>query len=343
MVFRTPHKRLSVVMPAYNAAGTIAAAINSVLRQTDETFELIVVDDGSLDETQRIIHEFQTKDPRVRCLPLPHTGIVAAINAGIQAANGHYIVRMDADDIMLPKRLHLQRSFLDTHPNVGLVGSRVEFGGNRGQHLGYAMHVDWINSLITPHAIALNRFVESPFAHPSVAFRRELVDAFGGYRDGNFPEDYELWLRWMDKGVRMAKCPETLMVWHDPPKRLSRTDPRYAFRAFYHCKAKYLARWLERINPHHPKLIVWGAGRETRKRAEYLTQHGIDITAYIDIDPRKIDQSIAGRPVLANTDIPPPDSCFVASYVASRGARADIRQRLRDRGFTEGNNFIMAA
>jgi hypothetical protein len=226
---------------------------------------------------------------------------------------------------------------------VRLVGCQVEFGGDRETHAGYALHVDWTNSLTTPEEIGLNRFVESPFAHPSVMFRRELLARHGGYRDGPFPEDYELWLRWLDAGVAMAKLPEKLLVWNDPPGRLSRTDARYSFQAFYETKAVYLARWLARYNPRHPNVVVWGAGRETRKRAEHLVRHGVRVTHYVDIDPRKIGQTIHGRPVLAEDQLPGPAEAFVVSYVGSRGAREDIRHRLTARGFREGAHFVMGA
>ena len=90
-------------------------------------------------------------------------------------------------------------------------------------------------------------------------------------------------------------------------------------------------------------MVIWGAGRETRKRAELLVRHGICITHYVDIDPRKIGQTIHGRPVLAEDQLPGPDDAFVVSYVGSRGAREDIRQRLGARGFGEGIHFVMGA
>jgi len=335
---------ITVLLPVLNAEDTLEAAVGSILGQTETDFELIAVNDGATDRTGELLASFARQDPRVRVLHHEQRqGIVPALNDGLAIARGVYIARMDADDTCAPERLALQRTALDAAPGLGLVGSCVAFGGDREQHAGYALYVDWTNSLLDHETIALNRFVESPFAHPSVMFRRGLTDQFGGYRDGDFPEDYELWLRWLDVGVRMAKLPETLLTWSDPPSRLSRVDQRYSFKAFYRCKAEYLAKWLARHNPHHPDLVVWGGGRETRKRAEFLCQHGVRICSYIDIDPRRIGQVIHGRPVWAEEDIPSPEDCFVASFVGSRGARDDIRGRLVLRGFVEGRHFIMAA
>src|SRR5207247_9233486 len=127
-------------------------------------------------------------------------------------------------------------------------------------------HVDWSNTLLSHQEISLARFVESPVVHPSVMFRRELIDRLGGYAEGQFPEDYELWLRWLEAGVRFEKLPEALLRWRDRDARLSRSDPRYDSEAFYRMKAIYLARWLAANNRHHPKIVVCGAGRLTRRR-----------------------------------------------------------------------------
>ena len=144
----------------------------------------------------------------------------------------------------------------------------------------------------------------------------------------------------MTNGVQTAKVGEELLTWSDPPDRLSRTDERYSIDAFYKTKAKYLFQWLEQHNPHHPNVIVWGAGRVTRKRAETLTHHGSRITHYVDIKWRQLN---CGTPVILPDEIPDPATCFVLPMVGKRGAREQIRAVLKQRGFTEGANCIFAA
>jgi glycosyltransferase involved in cell wall biosynthesis len=269
--------------------------------------------------------------------------VVGALNCALREARGTFIARMDADDESQPDRLSRQTRFLDDHPEIGLVGCQVEFGGSRLHACGYALHVDWINSLVEPEEIELNRFVESPFAHPSVMFRRELLELYGAYQPGDYPEDYELWLRWLDAGVRMAKVRAVLLTWNDSPRRLSRNDSRYGPDAFYRCKALYLARWLRKHVDPTRRLIVWGAGRPTRKRAEHLRTHGLTVSAYIDIDAKKIGRVLSGCPVLSPDQIPDPGESFVLCYVAKRGARELARAHLRARGFVEGRDFLMVA
>lgn len=328
--------KVSVVMPVYNAKATVLQALESLRAQSFQSLEIIVVNDGSTDGTMELLHH----QPDIKLLDHSHRGIAPALNDGLAAARGDYIARMDADDLCHPDRIEKQASFLDTFPDIGIVGCRVGFGGDRELQAGYATYVDWINSLIEPDDIALNRFVESPFAHPSVMFRRELFEKFGAYRDGPFPEDYELWLRWMANGVKAGKVDEELLTWSDPPERLSRTDTRYSIDAFYQIKAEYLSQWLGKYNPHHPEVIIWGAGRVTRKRAAILEQYGIRITQYVDLKPRTLN---CGTPVIHHDEIPDPSTCFVLPMVGKRGAREIIRAFLQQRGFTEGKNCIFAA
>ncbi len=110
------------------------------------------------------------------------------------------------------------------------------------------------------------------------------MEQFGLYLSGDFPEDYEMWLRWLDQGVKIAKVPEVVLDWHDSQGRLTRTHPIYSDRAFYEIKSRYLAKWLSAHNPYHPKVWVWGASRISRRRAKILEQHGVSIDVYIDID-----------------------------------------------------------
>jgi glycosyltransferase involved in cell wall biosynthesis len=334
---------VTVTMPCRDCEATVGRAMESVLGQTLDNIEVVAVDDGSTDGTGAILDEFARRDPRVRVVHADHGGVAVAANAAMELARGHYIARMDADDEMLPDRLAAQARLLDDNPSVGLAGCRIRFGGDRRRCAGYARYVDWTNTLLTHEAISLNRFVEFPVPNPSIMCRRGCVDEHGPYRDGDFPEDYELLLRWLDAGVRMAKVDAELMVWNDPPTRLSRTHPRYRVEAFYQVKSRYLARWLARHNPHHPEVHILGSGRTTRKRADMLLAHGVRFVAYYDVDPRKIGNVVGGVEVRSRDAVPPPGDAFCLPYVASRGAREDIAEFLHGRGHVLGRDYVPVA
>lgn len=335
-----PRPAISVLLPVRHAADTVAAAVRSVQAQTWPDWELVVVADGADAATLAILQACAAAEPRLRLEVTPPRGIVAALNDGLALCQGEAVARLDADDSMHPERLARQWQCLQADPQTGLVSCQVRYGGSGA---GYAAHVDWINSLHDGDTMALRRFVEAPVAHPSVLFRRELVARHGGYRDGAFPEDYELWLRWLEAGVRFAKVPEALLDWNDPPERLSRRDPRYSVEAFYALKLPYLARWLRaRIDPAR-ELWLWGAGRVTRRRFAGLEAAGCRFTGYIDVDAAKLGGQRDGRPVRLADDLPPRATSFVIAGVGNRGAREAILAHLLAHGWREGHDFLLAA
>lgn len=333
---------VSVLLPVRNGAGTLTAAVASIQRQTLRRWELLLIDDGSTDETPALIRRLAAGDPRIRLLRPNRIGLPAALNAGLATARGPLIARMDADDLSHPERLQGQWARLNADASLGVLGCRVVFGGDPQRAAGFARHVAWLNELITPEAIALNRFIDAPLAHPSVMIRRECFERYGAWRDGDFPEDYELWLRWIDAGVRCAKAPEFWVVWNDSPRRLSRTHPRYRPAAFNRLKAAYLARELKRVLAGRT-LWIWGAGRMSRRRAAGLESHGLRIAGYIDIDPKKTRADRLGRPVLSPERLPGAQEAFVVSCVGALGARQLIRHFLAAQGRVEGRDFLIAA
>jgi len=340
--------RVSVALPCRNAAATLPAALESLLGQTLADFEIIAVDDGSTDNTWDVLQDCARRDARVRPLRQPHTGVALAMGAAVEASRAPYVARMDADDLCLPRRLEAQAELLDADPELDVVSGRVRFGGDRGRSEGYALHVDWLNSLATHDDVAFSRFVESPLCNPSVMFRRESWERYGGTRASHgarpFPEDYELWLRWLERGARVGKVDEEILVWNDPPTRLTRTHADYSDAAFAGIRAQYLWRWLAWHNPAHPAAHVWGAGRVSRQRLAPLVELGLEISAYVDIDARKIGQRVHGVPVLSRDALPAPDgpdAPFVLVNVGSRGAREEIRAWLEGRGWKMGEGFMV--
>ena len=159
------------------------------------------------------------------------------------------------------------------------------------------------------------------------------------YRDGDFPEDYELWLRWLQAGIRIHKINQPLLRWYDSKIRLTRTDKRYRTEAFYNIKTKYLLQWLMQNNPHHPNVVVWGASRISRKRTKILQENHIEISHYIDIsEKRKLDKS-----VILFSEIPAPEKVFILVYIAHTEIREEIKKYLDSRGFCEGTNYLFVS
>lgn len=330
---------VSIILPFYNAEKTLELAISSLADQTFPNFECILVDNNSTDGSLKIAKSWQKKDPRFVVIAEKEQGVVFASNAGSAIAKGKYICRMDADDWSFPERLEKQIHFLNENQEYGVVAGLVEYVGHHQNTQGFAHYVDLINSIQSYQQISKRRFIESPIVNPSAMWRKEVADKLGMYRQGAFPEDYELWLRWLGEGIKMHKIPERVLKWYDSGSRLTRTDSRYSDKAFYEIKTKYLADWLKENNPHHPNVAVWGASRISRLRARLLEKHGVHIFCYIDLTrKRKLDKE-----VINYKDIPPAKKMFILTYIRQANARQEIQEFLESRGYVEGQNYLLVS
>jgi len=334
--------QISVVLPAFNAENCIVPCLKSIQSQTYTNFEVIVVNDGSADHTKQLVEQFCHSDQRFHLIDQEHAGVTAAFHKGFQAGKGLLVARMDADDIMLPKRLELQINYLQQHPQIGVVSGMVQYGGSREHQQGYAMHIDWLNSLRDEDEIFQARFIDSPVANPSIMFRRELWQVHGGPKEGDFPEDYEQWLRWMEEGVRFGKVHEPVIIWNDPPRRLTRNDSRYSPEAFARVKTPYLIKHVLR-NYNNRKIAVCGAGRVTRKRyREFLNEIMPMISCFVDVAPQRVGGTIDTKPVVKLESITNPEEYYVVVLTAMHGARDGIRSNLTEKGFSGSADFAEA-
>lgn len=330
---------ISILLPCKNAAATLDECLESIARQTWRDYELLLVDDGSSDGSRALASAWAARDSRILCLGNPGRGLVAALNHGLAAARGRLVARMDADDRMYPERLARQAEFLDRQPHIGLVSCRVRLFPDELVQAGYREYVRWQNRCLSSREIADHIYLESPLPHPSVMLRRRWLERVGGYRDGAFPEDYELWLRLHAAGCRLAKLPEVLLDWRESPGRTSRVDPRYSRDAFDRLRADYLARD-PRLLRRRRELAFWGAGRKTRKRCRHLLERGFVPQVWVDIDPRKIGNRLQGVPVVAPDWLRRDPRPFVLCYVSNHGARELIGEELEGMGYRRGCDYL---
>ncbi len=325
--------RVSVLLPVRDAQQTVARAAMDILGQSERQLELIAVDDGSVDSSASVLEALARSDPRLKVLRAPREGVVSAANLALSHAQAPFIARMDADDQCDPRRLELSLAALEADPSLCGVGTQVEvFRDDRPVSPNLQRYAQWLNSLTTAQALFADRLVESPLCNPSLTLRREAFEWAGGWREGDFPEDWDLLLRLLQSGRRLRCIEPRLVRWRDHELRVTRKDPRYGLERHLELKARFLAPLLKR------PISVWGAGEIGLKLARHLGP----VDRFIDVNPRKIGMQIDGAPVVGLDEVGPPRGHLI-SAVGAKGAREKIRAFLGAAGWEEGRDFTCAA
>lgn len=199
---------ISVVMPVYNGERHVGESIDSILAQTHSDFELIIVDDGSIDRTPEILEAYRKKDPRIKIITNEkNMGVIISRNRALNASSGRLIANQDADDIARPDRLMTQMRYMSEHPECGLLGARAEIIDGEGRRTGMYKHPR-SHVIISAHMCFASQFVNS-----SVMMRRDAIKAVGQYDETMLhAEDYDLLSR-MARGFRSANLPFVLESW----------------------------------------------------------------------------------------------------------------------------------
>jgi hypothetical protein len=229
-------------MGVRDGASWLPEAIRSVLGQTLADLELIVVDDGSSDATPALLAT--ERDPRLVVERQAQAGLAVALNRAFGLARAPLVARLDADDVALPVRLERQRAFLQSHPEVGLLGTAARVVDESGRDVGIIRPPEDDRDI---RRVLIRR---NPFVHSSVMVRRSLLASAGGY-DVSFPvaQDYDLWLR-LSALTRMANLAEPLVVRRLVAGRVT------AGRDTLRLRAEARARWRAVRRGAYPP---WGA------------------------------------------------------------------------------------
>lgn len=195
---------VSVLLPVYNGEPYLRGAIESILNQTYPNFELIILNDGSQDDSERIIASF-ADHPHIRVFFHPNRGLPATLNRGIELARGELIARMDQDDLAASERLSKQVEYLTSNTNVAVLGTSYRVIDSNGQVLGIRYQ------LCDPHQVRRQMFTGNPFCHGTVMFRKSTVVSVGCYNPVARIEDYDLWSRVFTSGSgEMANLKDVL-------------------------------------------------------------------------------------------------------------------------------------
>lgn len=203
---------VTIILPVYNGAAYLQQTLDSLRTQTLTDWELIAIDDGSSDDSGKILRDFAAAETRSRIISRENRGLIATLNEGVQAARGTWIARIDADDICLPERLEKQIAWAEKH-GAAVCGGVIE-------RIGIGAGHSWVfpSSCAGIYTWLLFR---SAFAHPTILIRREVAQKFPYSGDFSHAEDYELWTRLALARVPMTNIPEKVLLYRVHAEQVS--------------------------------------------------------------------------------------------------------------------------
>jgi glycosyltransferase involved in cell wall biosynthesis len=273
----TKSPKVSVVMPVFNGLPYLADAIDSVLAQTVEAFEFIIVDDGSSDGSRDLLEHYAARDRRIRVLRNEtNLGIAESLNRGMSQCRGEYIARMDADDVSLPARLQQQVEFMDKSPDVGVCGTWFTTMGEESTTYSHPLS----DAQIKAHHLLR----DTAICHPTAFVRRSVWSASGvTYRGDEVPaEDLWLWIR-LGFVTRLANVPQSLLNYRVHPfqastrGRASQRARAAAARLFF--VERILSRPLTDNDKSAHAALSGQTGIATPAEFDRVRQYAVELTA----------------------------------------------------------------
>lgn len=240
----TPHltvkPTISVIMSVYNGELFLREALESVLNQSFQNFELIIIDDGSTDASVEILQSFS--DERIRLIRQENIGLTKSLNKAIKMATGDYIARQDADDVSERNRFEKQVEVLDESPNVVLVSSLLRYISATGEGRTVTNR-DFEPALIKWLLLFFNHIG----GHSQVMYRREVAELLGGYNESyKYSQDYDLWLRFSEVGDIIV-LPEILLNWRFHANNISFVSANEQREFSLKTSARYIEKYSEQI------------------------------------------------------------------------------------------------
>ena len=322
-------------MPVYNAAPFLVECLQSVLKQTEPDWELLAVDDFSTDQSWAILQEFAQQDDRIKVFTNEEKGIIPALRKAYAASSGNLITRMDADDVMPPRKLEVLCNALKKvgpgHIATGLVQYFSE--GKLGE--GFQKYEQWLNALTGENRNFEAIYKECVIPSPAWMVYRDDLDQCEAFNPDTYPEDYDLCFRFYKNRLKPVGCREVVHLWRDHQQRASRNDPNYTDQTFFELKLPYFID-LD-YNQSRP-LVLWGAGKKGKTLAKMLAEKYIDFR-WVCNSTSKWGKQINGIKMENFNILQELVDPQVIIAVAGPKDQKGIEQYLKKMNFTEGKHY----
>lgn len=313
---------VSIILPVKNVERWIEETLSSIQQQTYQDWELVIVDDHSQDRTWEILNSYSRQQPdKIQLYRNPGEGIIPALQFALSKCSGRYVTRIDGDDLMPPDRLKLHVEKLISAPKKTIVTGKVQYFHENEISEGYRKYENWLNERIARDDHFKHIYRECVIASPNwICFREDLLD-HNLFDFLEYPEDYDLVLKWYQNNFEVLSVNETTLLWREHPDRTSRNSESYQQKAFFELKIK---RLIEKEYNKSKRIGVIGKGQKANLCATILNEFGIHCEQYND--PGKLDE-------LPQRSI---DLLLIAVY--PEGRISEIESFLSSQGYLLGHN-----
>lgn len=263
---------ISILIPFKNTSNYLHECLDSILIQNYPNWELLIVDDGSTDNSYEIVSEYLKKDKRIKLLKNDGCGIIEALRLAFKHSSGELITRMDSDDIMTPNKLEVMANLLTKHGKGHVAIGLVNYFSKEGISEGFYKYEKWLNELTISGTNYSELYKECVVPSPCwMTYKEDLIKC-GGFEPNRYPEDYDLAFRFYKYGLKCIPCTDVLHHWRDYPIRTSRTHEHYAQNHFIDLKLHY---FLELNYVMSRPLVIWGAGQKGKTVSKVLVNKGV--------------------------------------------------------------------
>tara|TARA_R110000796_G_scaffold88850_6_gene192102 strand:+ start:170545 stop:171552 length:1008 start_codon:yes stop_codon:yes gene_type:complete len=315
---------VSIVIPFKNTEKFLPDCLNSILKQTYPNFEVLAVNDSSIDSSKEIVADYSLNDSRIKVFENSGKGIINALKMAYSKSKGTFITRMDSDDIMTPNKLEVMVNSLLKNGEKHIAVGQVTYFSKAGINNGYFNYQQWLNSLIKTGANYSEIYKECVIPSPCWMVYKTDFDLCGGFNSERYPEDYDLAFRFYEHDLKCIPCSEVLHLWRDYPERTSRTSVHYAENYFLDLKFDY---FLKLDYKKSNNLVVWSAGKKGKTIAKKLLKKDINFI-WVCNNSNKIGKHIYGKKMYSYTHIETINNAQIVITVANQKEQKFISKYL---------------
>ena len=332
---------VSALMSVYNGERYVVSTIDTILNQTFQDFEFIIVNDGSNDKTQEILESY--KDPRIKLYSFcENKGVGAALQFGLEKAQGKYIAKVDADDLYDNSRFEKQKVFLDNNPEVALVCAFIEYFPDNDEIKESARYkcfkeiVEKQKQIVTTEDIQQEMYKYYCLSHTTMMVRSEAIKKFG-YKDWRIAEDYCLAYTLNKHGYKMYNIPEVLAkVRMYNVSTTATTEKIDNLSRIYDIKREEIYMLFESSN----QVYIWGCGSFGRNVLKIFQSRGLKVKGFIDSNP-KMHSSIVDGLLVYSPDILRQKENNYKIIVASQAGKFSIEKSLMSLGYKHLQDYLI--